>query len=121
MKKIFLIAPVRGNTPEETEVYGDIAYHIEEDASVYWPERDTEQWDHTGLRICQDNLEAMRQADEVHVIWDGKSQGCLFDLGMAFALGKKIIPVIGRFPRMSKGKSFQNMVYALQEMQENEQ
>jgi hypothetical protein len=30
-------------------------------------------------------------ADVVHVIWDIESEDCLFDLDVAFALGKRII------------------------------
>lgn len=75
---------------------------------AYWPPRDTDQDDDSGYRICLDNKVAIAQADAVHFVWDGKSQGCLFDLGMAFALGKQIIPV--SMPDKTEGKSFQNMV-----------
>jgi nucleoside 2-deoxyribosyltransferase len=83
---------------------------------VYYPSQDTDQHDFTGLRICEDNRRAMKDADIVYVIWDGKSQGCLFDLGMAFAMKKKIRTITGYFPSMSKGKSFQNMVYKWEEI-----
>jgi hypothetical protein len=43
-------------------------------------------------------------------MWDGVSQGCLFDLGMAFAMNKHI--TIISIPELSNGKSFQNMVKA---------
>lgn len=33
-----------------------------------------------------------------------------FDLGMAFALGKKVIPIL--LPEATSGKSFQNMIRA---------
>ena len=104
-KKSFLICPVRGHTPEET---ADIVAEIEKEYDLHWPPRDTNQVDDTGYRICGDNLKAISEADTIHFVWDGKSQGCLFDLGMAFALGKKIIPV--RMPEPTNGKSFQNMV-----------
>lgn len=106
--KTFLICPVRGVSPEESS---RIVSQLEaEGYKVHWPFRDTDQSDPTGLRICQDNLAAIKAADTVHVIWDGKSQGCLFDLGMAFALGKFVIPVI--LPARSEDKSFQNMIRA---------
>jgi hypothetical protein len=35
----------------------------------------------------------MREADEVHVFWDVESFGSHFDLGMAYALGKRIVPI----------------------------
>lgn len=50
----------------------------------------------------------MSKADVVHFVWDGISQGCLFDLGMAFAMQKKIIVI--SVPDLTDGKSFQNMV-----------
>lgn len=109
----FLICPVRGQDPEKYRV---IVASLEADGwMVHWPPRDTQQEDKIGLRICQDNLEFIRQADVVHVIWDGKSQGCLFDLGMAFALKKRIIPI--ELPEFTNGKSFQNMVKAWCEVQ----
>lgn len=106
--KTFLICPVRGIDPEtQREVVGSLEAN---GLLVHWPPRDTAQDDPTGLRICSDNLKAIRAADVVHVIWDGKSQGCLFDLGMAFALGKWVIPL--DLPDFTDGKSFQNMVMA---------
>lgn len=43
------------------------------------------------LGICDRNLELMKEADEVHVIWDNRSVGTIFDLGMAMALKKKVV------------------------------
>lgn len=106
--KTFLICPVRGHDPTAWESFVD---ELERRSwKVYWPPRDTCQEDLTGLRICRDNREAIRGADAVHLIWDGKSQGVLFDLGMAFALGKKVIVIA--LPEATEGKSFQNMVRA---------
>jgi nucleoside 2-deoxyribosyltransferase len=104
----FLICPVRGVDPATQSA---LVRGLEADGfKVHWPPRDTNQDDPVGLRICEDNMRAMRDADVVHVIWDGKSQGCLFDLGMAFALGKKVSPI--SLPAPTEGKSFQNMVHA---------
>ena len=104
----FLICPVRGHDISETEA---IVKDIEQSGyTVHWPPRDTNQNDDTGLRICMDNLDAIKNADVVHIIWDGKSQGCLFDLGMAFALGKQVIPI--SLPEATETKSFQNMITA---------
>jgi len=106
MKKTFLICPVRGHDSSETF---DIVSNLEIDGwQVHWPPRDTNQDDDVGLSICNQNLSAIDDADVVHFIWDGESQGCLFDLGMAFALDKKIIPI--KMPPLTDGKSFQNMV-----------
>ena len=104
--KTFLICPVRGKSREETA--GVVEALESEGYEVHWPFRDTNQNDECGLRICQDNRAAIKSADVVHVVWDGQSQGCLFDLGMAFAEGKKVIPV--SLPEATPHKSFQNMV-----------
>lgn len=111
---IFLIAPVRGISENYRDgVAAQVAQLEALGNEVYWPMRDTTQQDPTGYRICQDNLAAIKAADAVFVMWDGNSQGCLFDLGMTFALGK---PVRGiDLPRMSRHKSFQNMVYDWEE------
>lgn len=108
MLKTFLICPVRGASIADT---AEIVVRLEgEGFAVHWPPRDTDQSDAIGLAICESNRKAIAAADVVHVIWDGRSQGCLFDLGMAFALGKQVVPVV--LPAPSDGKSFQNMVRA---------
>ncbi|WP_352793436.1 nucleoside 2-deoxyribosyltransferase [Mesorhizobium sp. M0243] len=81
--------------------------------AVYWPQRDTDQTDPIGFAICAQNAEAIAAADVVHVIWDGLSQGALFDLGVAFALGKKVVAL--DLPPGTSGKSFQNMVHYWEE------
>jgi hypothetical protein len=60
---------------------------------VHFPPDDAPQDDPTGAAICATHLAAMREADEVHVFWDVDSFGSHFDLGMAYALGKRIIPI----------------------------
>ena len=115
MTKIFLIRPVRHITPNlaaSIEAYRDFRESLGDE--VYDPARDTIQ-DLPGLEICYRNMTAITEADEICIAWDGESQGCLFDLGIAFALHKKIHPVVGLFPRMTNGKSFQNMVYDYEE------
>ena len=104
--KAFLICPVRGHLPDETF---EIVCGLERDGwDVHWPFRDTAQDDPTGFEICSTNREAIDQADMVFVMWDGKSTGCLFDLGIAFALNK-LIQVLDA-PALTEGKSFQNMM-----------
>lgn len=104
--KYFLICPVRGHDPKEfQDVYDK---EIAKGNTVYWPPIHTNQDDPTGYRICIDNRKAMRKADAILFIWDGKSTGSLFDLGMAFQMEKPIIVV--SMPPATEGKSFQNMV-----------
>lgn len=40
--------------------------------------------------ICNYNKETIVWSDEVHILWDARSIGTIFDLGMCFALDKKI-------------------------------
>jgi nucleoside 2-deoxyribosyltransferase len=40
--------------------------------------------------VCAYNRGMMMWADAVHIIWDGRSTGTIFDMGMAFALRKKV-------------------------------
>jgi len=107
--RVFVICPVRsGNRYIEVEEY--VKYLEARGHTVHWPPRDTGQDDPTGYRICSDNHSAILLADEVHVAWDGESQGCLFDLGMAFAEGKKVRRIPGLFPPPTEGKSYPSMV-----------
>ena len=69
-----------------------IALESELGQSCYIPGRDTDQTQ-SGEKILHDNLEGMLLCDDdVHVIWDGESFGTMFDMGMAYALGKVIYP-----------------------------
>jgi nucleoside 2-deoxyribosyltransferase len=108
-KRTFLISPVRGLSENDRMAVAGIADQLVADGwDVYWPYYDTNQDDLNGLWICMDNLNAIKRADAVHVVWDGQSQGCLFDLGMAFALHKSLYVV--SIPELTEGKSFQNMM-----------
>ena len=42
------------------------------------------------LQVCGYNRSKIKWADEIHVIWDQRSIGTIFDLGMAFALQKPV-------------------------------
>ncbi len=106
--KTFLISPVRGADQEANE--RTVRSLERAGYIVHYPARDTNQNDENGLEICEENLRAIKEADVAHFSWDGESQGCLFDLGMAFALGKEVIPL--NLPEPTKEKSFQNMVRA---------
>lgn len=44
----------------------------------------------TEFEICEKNRENIEWADEVHIFWDRRSLGTIFDFGMAFALRKPI-------------------------------
>jgi hypothetical protein len=117
--KIFLICPVRNVTPEETKAIQAYVADLEvKGHQVYWPARDTNQDDPIGLRICKDNRMAILQADGVHVWWNPASTGSMFDLGMAFMAHKWVVLVNGVEPTV--GKSFNNFLLKLQEIEEVE-
>ncbi len=108
-RKAFLICPVRGVSPETSRA--DVEKLEAEGWEVHWPPRDTEQKDPVGLTICRDNRNAILAADRVFIRWDGKSKGCLFDAGLAFAFGKPIT-VLAAPPVTPGEKSFQAMFRA---------
>lgn len=85
--KIVIICSVRAGTP--SEVYDYVAKLEGEGNQVYLPPRDTPQGDSTGLNICLRMCQQIRLADEVHIFYNKDSQGVHFDMGCAFALGKK--------------------------------
>ena len=114
--KIFMISPVRNIDISFLHGVGDEVQALEAQGHhVYWPLRDTPQ-ERSETDICLRNSCEMSGSDAVYVCWDGESQGCLFDLGMAYAWGKKIVPVVGMVPRMTAGKSFANLIHALAEL-----
>ncbi len=43
------------------------------------------------LGICKHNRALIEWADEVRVLWDGRSMGTIFDFGMVFALQKPFV------------------------------
>lgn len=88
--KIFLISPVRLG---ENQYAREYAEGLEKGGhSVHYPIRDTDQVDSTGgWKICRRNMAAIRNSDEVHIFYRPESQGIHFDLGVAFALGKKVM------------------------------
>lgn len=95
--------PVRGADHSLAAIYAE---DLERNGHrVHYPPRDAPQDDPTGQVICETHRAAMLAADEVHVIWDVNSKGSHFDLGMAYALGKRIVPVHALQPD-TDGKSY---------------
>ncbi len=91
--KIYLIMPVRMADPAVTKLAHAHMEALESRGDeVHYPPRDAPQDDPTGRVICETHRAAMLEADEVHIFWDVNSKGSHFDLGMAYALGKKIVP-----------------------------
>lgn len=106
--KIFLICPVRDADAKHSRSEMVYVKSLENEGhDVHWPPRDTDQMA-DGISICRQNMEAIRNADEIHIFYNSKSQGVHFDMGMAFALGKKIV-VVKNEP-YGEGKSFPRML-----------
>lgn len=108
---VFLICPVRNANEEQKQ---KMKTHIEqlekEGKKIYYPARDTDQDDSIGFRICTDNKNAILNSKEIHIFWDKTSQGSLFDLGIAFGSGKKLVIVNPEDIEKTEGKSFGNVI-----------
>lgn len=93
---------------------------------VYWPPRNNpgQKTDKIGISICKYNRKKMFWADEIHIWYDKSSAGSLFDAGMFFAFVhvgefKKFV-VINRDDVMpTPGKSFENVILALEKEYDN--
>jgi nucleoside 2-deoxyribosyltransferase len=110
MTSVYIICAVRNATPERVAHIRAYADRLRGDGyAVHFPPDDAPQDDPTGAAICHTHLVAMERADEVHVFWDVTSSGSHFDLGMAYALGKRIVPVECEYPD-PPGKSYWKVI-----------
>lgn len=111
---VFVICPVRLGVKAEVTRY--VEQLESQGHKVYYPPRDTNQDDETGYNICVQNKEGILQANEVHLFYNALSQGIHFDLGIAFALRRKIklIKVLEAenpaYPTQKGGKSYLRMI-----------
>jgi Asp-tRNA(Asn)/Glu-tRNA(Gln) amidotransferase A subunit family amidase len=108
--RIHIICAVRGSTKEQQEEVD--AYVAELEAAghqVHNPKYAVDQNDPTGYGICFRHYTAMQAADRVDIFWDSESKGSHFDLGMAFALGKKV-KLVRIYGEDYKGKSFLKVI-----------
>jgi nucleoside 2-deoxyribosyltransferase len=88
--KIFVICSVRIATPEYRKMLEDYVFVLEKDGHiVHLPHRDTNQ-EATEFDINNRNMQAIKESDEVHIFYSSESLGTHFDMGVAFALNKKI-------------------------------
>jgi hypothetical protein len=113
MKKVFLICPVRSATDEQKQKMAEYIKALEDSGvSVYYPARDTNQEDigGGGWNICKANKKAIVKADEIHIFWDEKSTGSLFDLGIAFSFRKPLVIANPESIHTENGKSFNNLI-----------
>ena len=115
--KIYLICPVRNATKAELEFAAEYVKKLESQGMiVHYPPRDSDQMeDGVGLKVNEANRKAIISADEIHVIWDPKSYGSHFDLGMAFMLRaiRECPIVVVRPLKRTLRKSYTNVLLAL--------
>lgn len=105
---VFIISSVRNASLEYVKMLDDYVVSLEaKGKNVYLPHRDTDQRD-TGLNICKKNREAIRKSDEIHIFYSSGSQGTHFDMGMAFAMNKKIVVIENE--KYGEGKSYPRML-----------
>ena len=107
---VFLICPVRNASEKQKKEMSEYIVKLKsEGKKVYYPGTDTNQVDLIGYRICNDNRKAIEESKEVHIYFDGNSVGSLFDLGMAFALKKKLYIVNKDEYVITNTRSFSNI------------
>ena len=108
MAKIYVLCSVRGVTDEYRNKLEKYVSELESNGHiVHLPHRDTKQND-TGINICTQNCNAIKNSDEIHVFYSSKSTGTHFDMGAAFVLDKPI-KIIENEP-YDEGKSFPRML-----------
>lgn len=103
--RIYIVCPVRIGVSKAATAY--VEKLEAQGHTVFYPPRDVDQHDPTGLSICTSERTAILNSDEVHTFYDARSQGIHFDLGMAFALNKpiKIIEVLTEESEPYKGSA----------------
>lgn len=106
--KVFIICSVRGASKEyQDKLEAHVAMLEFNGYEVHLPHRDTNQ-NTTGLAICKENAEAIKDANIVHIFYSKASQGTHFDMGVAFALNKTIVVIENE--EFDEGKSFPRML-----------
>lgn len=90
--KIFFICPVRNITEEQKNLINNYVSDIEEQGYlIHNPNRDTNQIDDIGFRICKDNGTAVAESQSIHIFYDSNSRGTLFDLGISYYFKKPLV------------------------------
>ena|SRR3989344_2916588 len=113
---VYLIHPVENLTEEERRFLDSYVESIERRGyKVHYPIRDVDQNDSSGgVRIMKEHRVAMGTTREVHVYWNPKSRGSVFDLGMGFYAEKPIVLVnpdeIREVASQRAGKCFEKIL-----------
>jgi hypothetical protein len=100
---IYLIAP-EGQT--------EYAAFLEEKGhEVFYPSRDlNEHTDTSGFNSVIEKIDAMAEADAVHVIWDDQYKNSYFELGVAMSLSKSIHFVKAIYPDITNVPTYQKVI-----------
>lgn len=90
--KIFLICPVRNATDEQRKWIEDyVSDKVRDGYIIHAPHLHTRQTDMLGgYSICKQNAEAIASSNSISIYYDQSSNGSAFDLGVAYALNKKV-------------------------------
>ncbi len=117
-KKVYLICPVRGVSDDEKDFLDKYVAGLESSGfQVHYPPRDVEQNDSSGINIMISHREAMKNSDEVHAYWNGKSQGSYVDFGMFFMMkyfNQRLKFVLANEIQRTQHKSFENVLLDLE-------
>lgn len=91
--KVFLICPVRNATEEQKRYIEDFVKEKNQNGmEVHAPHMHTVQQDmFGGYAICYQNANAIAESNEIDMYYDQNSTGSVFDLGVAYALNKKLV------------------------------
>ncbi len=92
INKHFLICPVRIATPEQRQwIENYVSMMMEKGYVIHAPHLHTVQTDlFGGYGICMQNAEAIGTSECVDILYNQKSTGSVFDLGVAYALSKPL-------------------------------
>jgi hypothetical protein len=84
-EKIFLICPVREISDDENKfLQGYVSKLESKGCKVHYPLTKTNQNDPIGLNICSENRDAIKKSNIIHIYYNPKSTGSIFDFGMTF-------------------------------------
>lgn len=116
--KIYIICPVRNQTSKQGIKIEDYIKKLEKEGhEIFYPMIHAPQESETGYEIVESELSAIKECNEVHVFWDINSKGSHFDLGMCYALNKKI-KMIHLFQDDDKEKSYVKVIKKYNEVGE---
>jgi hypothetical protein len=87
------------------------AFLEEKGHEVFYPSRDlNEHTDTSGFNSVIEKIDAMAEADAVHVIWDDQYKNSYFELGVAMSLSKSIHFVKAIYPDITNVPTYQKVI-----------